>query len=230
MQYNPKISKDGTYQDFYGWSVISMLDNDLKFIENYISNHNLLNTYFSALPSESYHMTLYNIWCNGNLLLDHQRRFIQKNYNKNDITRIENESKKFNNNFNPGGCINDLLFKLSFVCKNQKHKKERIQIKNIKYNGNTIRLSFTNESKKFNNINEIRKKCINVCERNDGMGSYHITLAYKYRDIDEKTRILINNEIQILNILLKNQTITLSNPSVKYFTNMKNFIPFIQSI
>ena len=36
MQYNPKISQNGVYLDFYGWSVISMLDNDLKFIENYI--------------------------------------------------------------------------------------------------------------------------------------------------------------------------------------------------
>ena len=31
MQYNPKISQNGGYLDFYGWSVISMLDNDLKF-------------------------------------------------------------------------------------------------------------------------------------------------------------------------------------------------------
>ena len=62
------------------------------------------------------------------------------------------------------------------------------------------------------------------------MGSYHVTLAYKYKDIDTDTFKLIDDEIKILNILLKNQTITLSNPSVRYFTNMRNFVPFIQSI
>lgn len=229
MQYNPKISQNGTYIDFYGWSVISMLDNDLKFIENYISSHNILNKYFATLPSETYHMTLYNIWCNGKRLLNHQQRFIQQNFSKDNAITLENESKKYNNHFNPGGCINDLLFKLSFICNNHYYKKEKIKIKSIKYNGNTIRLSLTHSSK-FDKINKIRDNCINVCEENDGMGSYHVTLAYKYKDIDTDTFKLIDDEIKILNILLKNQTITLSNPSVRYFTNMRNFVPFIQSI
>lgn len=229
MQYNPKISQNGKYLDFYGWSVISMLDNDLKFIENYISNHNILNKYFATLPSETYHMTLYNIWCNGKRLLNHQQRFIQQNFSKDNAITLENESKKYNNHFNPGGCINDLLFKLSFICNNHYYKKEKIKIKSIKYNGNTIRLSLTHSSK-FDKINKIRDNCINVCEENDGMGSYHVTLAYKYKDIDTDTFKLIDDEIKILNILLKNQTITLSNPSVRYFTNMRNFVPFIQSI
>jgi len=62
------------------------------------------------------------------------------------------------------------------------------------------------------------------------MGGYHITLAYKYKDIPLEVQEVINNEIKTLNILLKNQTIILSKPSVKYFTNMKNFVPFIQSL
>ena len=229
MQYNPKISQNGVYLDFYGWSVISMLDNDLKFIENYISNHNILNKYFSALPSETYHMTLYNIWCNGKKLLNHQKRFLQQNFSQDNVITLENESKKYNNYFNPGGCINDLLFKLSFVCNNHGYKKEKIKINNIKYNGNAIRLSLKNSSK-LDKINKIRNNCINVCEQNDGMGSYHITLAYKYKDIDTDTFSKIDNEIKILNILLQNQTIILSKPSVKYFTNMKKFVPFIHSI
>ena len=121
------------------------------------------------------------------------------------------------------------MFKLSFVCNNHGYKKEKIKINNIKYNGNAIRLSLKNSSK-LDKINKIRNNCINVCEQNDGMGSYHITLAYKYKDIDTDTFSKIDNEIKILNILLQNQTIILSKPSVKYFTNMKKFVPFIQSI
>ena len=63
MQYNPKISRNGAYLDFYGWSVISMLDNDLKFIENYITNHNILNKYFVNL------FYLYLNLCNRHFLL-----------------------------------------------------------------------------------------------------------------------------------------------------------------
>jgi hypothetical protein len=74
-KYTVKINTNGEYRNFYGWTVISMIENDLKFIENYISNHNTLRKYFSALPSTSYHMTVYNIWCNGKGLLNHQKKF-----------------------------------------------------------------------------------------------------------------------------------------------------------
>ena len=84
---------------------------------------------------------------------------------------------------------------LSYICNNHYYKKEKIKIKSIKYNGNTIRLSLTHSSK-FDKINKIRDNCINVCEENDGMGSYHVTLAYKYKDIDTDTFKLIDDEIK----------------------------------
>ena len=230
MEYNVKISTTGDYLNFHGWSIVSMLDNDLKFLENYIKNHHILKKYFSALPSNSFHMTVYNLWCNGNPLLNHQQRFIKQNFNENNVLMLEKESQKYGVHFNPSGCINELLFKLHFICNNHNYKKIKVIIKDIKYNGNTIRISLDHTNSKFEIINRCRNNLIHVCERNDNMGGYHITLAYKYKDIDSNTLELINNEINNLNILLKNQTITLQNPSVKYFSNMTNFTSFIQSI
>ena len=80
MQYNAKININGEYTKFYGWSIILPVENDLKFIENFIKNNNVLNKFFSGLPSSSYHMTLYNLWSNGNELIPNQKEFIKKNF------------------------------------------------------------------------------------------------------------------------------------------------------
>ena len=95
-QYNPKINDKGEYTPFYGWSVILNIDTDLKFIENYIKNNNMINKYYSALPSESYHMTLYNIWCNGSELLNHQKRVIDTNFAPDMIELLGKQSKNIN--------------------------------------------------------------------------------------------------------------------------------------
>jgi hypothetical protein len=62
------------------------------------------------------------------------------------------------------------------------------------------------------------------------MKLYHITLAYKYKDIDEESNKKIAHEICILNMLLDQQTIILNKPFVCYFSDMKEFVPFIQSL
>jgi hypothetical protein len=228
IKYNVKINNNGEYRNFYGWTVISMVENDLKFIENYISKHNTLSKYFSALPSSSYHMTVYNIWCNGKGLLNHQKKFIQKNFSVEKRKDIENESKliKF---FNPNGCINDLLYRLHFECQKNTFDRCTLTIKEILYSGGTLKIIFK-ESPVFDKINICRNVNTKVCENDDKMGEYHITLAYRYADVDQSTLNAINYEIYVLNIILADQTITIDKPSVMYFSDMKKFVPFEESL
>ena len=228
IKYTVKINNDGEYRNFYGWTVISMVENDFKFIENYISKHNTLSKYFSALPSSSYHMTIYSIWCNGKPLLNHQKKFIQKNFPQEKRKDIENESKLIGF-FNPNGCINNLLYRLHFECQQNTFDKCTLTIKELLYSGGTLKIIFK-ESPVFDSINACRNNNIKVCERDDKMGEYHITLAYRYADIDQATLNVINHEIYILNMLLENQTITIDKPSVTYFSDMKKFAPFEESL
>ena len=59
-----KINNQGEYLPFHGYSAISMCDPDqpIHQAEVFIRSSKL-SQYFSPLPSTSYHMTIYNIWC-----------------------------------------------------------------------------------------------------------------------------------------------------------------------
>lgn len=228
IQYNVKINNNGEYRNFYGWTVISMVENDLKFIENYISKHNTLSKYFSALPSSSYHMTIYNLWCNGKHFLPHQKKIIEQNFPKEKIKDLENESKI--GFFNPNGCINDLLYRLHFECQQNTFDKCTLTIKQIGYNGSTISIAFDQKLSVFESINTGRNNITKICGENDDMGRYHITLAYRYADLDQATLNVINHEMYILNILLADQTITIDKPSVRSFSDMTKFVPFEESL
>ena len=227
-QYNPKINDKGEYTPFYGWSVILNIDTDLKFIENYIKNNNMINKYYSALPSESYHMTLYNIWCNGSELLNHQKRVIDTNFTPDMIELLGKQSKNINF-FNPKGCINDLLYKIYFECQENKIDPVKLIIKNI-YVGENIAIVFDYPSQSFDKMNILRQNIIKICERDDKMGVYHITLAYKYKDIPPDHIKLIMKEINTLIMLLSKQTLIINKPFVSYFSDMTSFLPFKHSL
>ena len=226
MSYNPKINLDGTYAPFYGWSVISNSCTDLKFLENYIRKHNWLSHYFSALPSKSYHMTIYNIWSNGKHLLPHQNKFLKQNFTKDECIVLEMKSKQIGL-FNPNDCIDSLLYQIQHkINKKCEWKKPiKLKIKNILYNGNTIRLSLQ-PTKEIQKADYLRDEITKICGEHDGMGSYHITLAYKYKDINQETANIINQELLNMNALLEEQTIILDVPFVCFFENMTEFKPF----
>ena len=222
VPYNAKINTNGEYRNFYGWTVISMVENDLKFIENFIKN-SMLKNYFSALPSSSYHMTVYNVWSNGRKLLPHQKDFIKKNFPAAEHKQIEAQSKTVNF-FNPKGCINDLLYKLYFICEQSQIVNLTLNVKEVVFTGNTIQILFVG-TPSFDGVNRLRQLLTDVCEVEDRMGMYHMTLAYKYKDVDNDTTQKIMGEIDRLNVLLNGQTVTMEKPSVYYFSDMKEFVP-----
>jgi hypothetical protein len=221
MSYNSKINKDGTYRAFYGWTIISRATNDFKFIENYISKNRTLSHYFSALPSSSYHMTIYNIWCNGRTLLKHQHSVLAATVKPEEYAILNQDASKIGTFFNPNNCIDGLLYKLYFEARDR-WKSITLKVKKVHYNGNTLRLSVksTKELKKMNAYREVISR---TCEQEDGMGRYHLTLAYKYRDIEDTAGI--EYEVGILNMLLEGQTLRLGSPQVCSFTDMTTFRP-----
>ena len=98
MAYNYKINNNGTYRKFFGWTVICPLEYNMKFLENFIKENNVLSSYFAALPSSSYHVTIYSIWSNFTKLLKPQQDCIDKENER--VTRREDELIKARDAFN----------------------------------------------------------------------------------------------------------------------------------
>ena len=215
--YNHKINSDGTYKNFYGWSIISIALSDMKCIENFLNNSHILNTFYSALPSSSYHTTVYNLWCNGQPLLNHQKRVINRNYSDEILEFLLEDSKKIGEfRFNPSNCIEELLYKLSFSCnKASQDKKITLTVKNV-YFGETLGIEFEScEALEF--LND---------KRRDFIKNFHMTLAYKYKSFSCNDFVFIKNEVELLNRILKNQTIVFDVPNVYLFNNMTVFTRF----
>jgi len=76
----------------------------------------------------------------------------------------------------------------------------------------------------------VRGNSIITCNRDDNMGSYHITLAYKYKNIDDQTAYNIKKELETINLLFEDQPIILNKPFVCYFKDMTEFKLFSESL
>lgn len=223
MAFNAKINRDGSYRAFHGWSVISMCNHDMKFLENFIRNNITLKKSFSPLPAHSYHVTVFNLWSNGCPLLKCQKDTLSQLIAKERKVMVE-KSRIYSKYFNPKGCMDTLLYKLHSLCERQGWTTINLSIKKVLFNGNCIRIIFVN-STDFNRVNFLRDAISEVAGKKDNMRNYHMTLAYKFRDIPDTEITEINRNLNILNGLLMGQTITINNPDVHYFPNMMEFIP-----
>ena len=224
MKFNSKINCDGTYRKYCGWSVVSDSQTDLKFIYNYISKNNVLKKYISPLPSESYHVTLYNLWSNGVSLLPEQIKVCNKMLEEVDVDKIgdlKNQLQKESKTtlFNPNGCLDKMFVNLQEIC-NEKDEEWVLTVDKVYYNRTSVGIMFKHNNLK--KIDKIRNKMVKYLDSNRHNPVYHLTLAYHYTlQIPEN----FETEIKILNLLLENQTITLKKPNVVQFTDMLKFTP-----
>lgn len=209
MEYNNKINTNGEYRKLHGWTIVSEIYDDFKFIENYLSKNTNIKDYYSPLPSSSYHITLYN--------LNHKPKYTLS------------QDLKFIENFKPDDNIDDSFYKLHFECK-KSWSHLRLIIDNI-YVGNTIAITFKISSQNGQDSGEIkvmdkfRDNISNLCEGKDNMGIYHMTLAYNYKKIkNENEYKRIMTEIEFLKIFLKNQSVTIRTPDIYYFSDMTKYI------
>lgn len=225
--YHGKINVKGDYTEYHGWSVISMVENNLTFLENYIKTHPLLSQYVSALPTSSYHMTVYNIWSNGCKLLPHQKLFLNKHFPK-EVKQLTEQSKKIGL-FNPSGCMDELFSKLGEECR--RVRDTPFQLKNIPiykaiWTGHTVQL-LVGDFPELSRLNQFRSTMKTICDRDDKMGYYHVTLGYTFKNVPEEVECEIIKEVDRLDQLLRGQTFSLCQPNVHYFDSMAFFHPMI---
>jgi hypothetical protein len=225
LQYSSKVNIDGTWRKFPGWTVISSVLTDLKFLENLIIFNNVLNKYFSPLPSSSYHVTLYNIWSVNSPLLTPQKEYISTLPLETQEAMLE--YSRSNELFNLNGCMNNMLYDFHNTCETQ-WKSVKLTINKVIYDGNTISITFIkNEPREC--ITKCRKKLIDTANKTDHMKCLHMTLAYKCKKTCDNDKLEIHNELQTLNLILKNQTLEIRNPQVCSFEDMTEFIPIFPS-
>ena len=196
-----------------------MVKSDLKFIENFIKNNKVLNKYYSALPSNTYHITIYTVWYNGLPLINHQEKNIRSKYDNEMYEKLKCQSKSIGY-FNPNNCLDELLYKCHDECEQQKLEDSSLSIQNV-YIFKQIGIPFN-----FSFCNELRSNLIKICDNNDNAGQPHLTLAYAYKDIPPEMKKSIQYEINVLIIILKNQTLTLYNPRVYYSSDMITWYKF----
>ena len=222
MQFTPKINTDGKYRPFFGWTVISNVSTNLAMLHNYLKFHNTLSHFFSPLPLDSLHVTLYNIWSNGSPLLEQQKQVL-KLHDSVNFSNYEIQSQHIGY-FNPHNCIDNLLYKIAHTIHKCKWGDITLTVKKIVYNTSAIRLVFKKAPK---NMNKCRQNIMDTVGKDDGLSKYHVTLGYIYRPITPEAKILIDNEVKILNVLLQGQTIKLEAPFVAKFKDMTAFDPFV---
>jgi hypothetical protein len=220
MSYNLKIMNDGTYTKFCGWTVISEIGNDMKMMENFIKYNDTLLLYFSPLPSFSYHITLYNLWSNKSPLLRQQQDVID-NEKCCDIKEQLEELSRSIGWFNPKKCMQKLFSDIYNTCNLNKWGTITLTIDRVVFSGGTIKLSLK-RSKEFDKINKLRNSMIKLCNKDDKL-IYHLTLAYKYKDIPKEHLDKVSYQIDILNTLLHNQTIKLLDPGLYSFSSMESY-------
>lgn len=221
MAFNLKINSDGTYREYYGWTIITNVHGSYKIIENFVGKNNVLSKYFSALPSSSYHVTLYNLWSNRTPLL-----YQQKNHISSEVLCDKKEELISHSNsigfFNPDGCLDGLFSTISNMCKEHEWENVTLKVNKVSYTGGTISISI-GETGKYKTMDSLRGDLIDLCDKDDGLRNYHVTIAYKYKNIPDEDICRIKHEISILDILLSGQTFSMEKPNLCSFKSMGSF-------
>lgn len=216
-----KIQPNGIYERFCGYTVIANVENDFRNIEEYIRK-SVLSKYFSALPSSSYHITIYNIWANTNPLLKQQKNAVDNEPSHFFREKLQQQSKSIGF-FNPNGCLDKLFRDIHILCQTNGWNQIQLVIDKIYYNGKTLGLTLY-QTQDIQTMTNLRSKLIDTCGRNDCMGGYHITLGYKYRELNENE---VHDAIKHLNSKLSKKVINISMPRLCSYEDMTFFQSYI---
>lgn len=250
--YNRKINRDGTYRPFHGYTVVSMVVDDLSAIEKFIKESTYISKYYSALPSNSYHATIFNIWCHGQKLLPLQiewlsevekriRRSIQDDFNYKmrfphrespapiiPFEKFKREYIVFAKGEESVSFANmteflPLMSNIDELCKSRHNKEYDAKISERGISGCFVHFDEENEKK----LISLRKEIGQLVGHYDTGLVPHITFAYKYRDILEEDKESLDKEMKEFIELVKTLTtdgIKLSAPRATWFRNMLSYL------
>jgi hypothetical protein len=133
--------------------------------------------------------------------------------------------------FNPNGCMDILMENIQYNILDTHTEDIRCESKEylsvncteVKYTGSVLCGIVEGN---FFKPNQLREKMYNYLNATDNMNYYHINFAYQYRLCNNNEDIeLIQNEIYILNIIMKNVKFNLGLPFIGTFNDMRSFTP-----
>ena len=220
--FNAKVNKDGSYREFFGYTTLAMAKTDLSFIEDYIKKSKCLSKYYSPLPSSSYHMTTFNVWCQQSNLLAPYQKELQK-FNCKEIKDVY-RNKNLNYWYDPINFMNILMIQLDILA--EKYDWSNLKTTKIKLcaNNGTMSLLLHLNSKNMEKINSFRNDCKIVCEKDDAGLIMHLTLAYSYKNILCEDIDSLTEECTELSNLINSLEIEFFAPKAYRFNTMENYI------
>lgn len=211
-----KIDSKGNYLPFYGYSMISMCEQNPKLIElYYILKSSPIGKYFEPLNYSTYHMTIFNIWSEREKFYPYQ---MSGGKPKRELCAMN-------------AIMKPVLFRMLEKMK-EYPDLNTITLKNVKVyirpRGSTLVLTVDVASDQQNEqIKNFRLWCERQCNKSDSNLRFHITLGYVFKEVNED----IEPACRQLDEWIKNNIpmIIIGKPTPMVFTSMETFIPYHQA-
>jgi hypothetical protein len=198
-----KINSQGDYIPFRGLTIVapiaSKADSFWVRIYEALQNNDLVKSYYSPLPLNSYHMTTTNLFVEQQL----PRNITLKQFVDERILFFQRVYTELN-----GNSLNPV-----------------VKVKDVSVS-RAIQLRLMLEDEQINKITNLAES-FNLQENVPSY--FHITLAYLYRELPQEKRKQIQDELDriVLEYLPNpNQTFTLNPPQLCFFQDMKAFLPW----
>lgn len=203
-----KISHDGSYTPFFGYTVISFLEDSDKLSDllNYINQSRFIKKYYTALPLNSMHMTILN------LCVFDRDECIKK------LNDDEFQSKLY--------VLQDMV---DAIVSNERTNVAlpRINLSNLKFQaGNTLTIPVDIvDEKRLQEVQQFRDEGMKYMNIDDSRLKFHITLAYNFKHIRASDLSGLYTEfIELSNKIHNLGTITLKEPQICFFPDMTKYI------
>ena len=194
-----KLDSEGRYLKFPGITIVAAIrQSDFEEWDKLYKELNkceLTKKYYSPLPTASYHMTTNNIY-----------------------------TERVNGGSNWNELVNKNLPRFQKLVKTLKEKEmfPEIHIKGIGIGQTIIHLDLKIPKDQEDLIRSIAKE-FEISERIPTF--FHLTLGYRYREIDLTTMGKIREELES-NITFVGKNFILDSPKLCYFQDMTEFIPW----
>ena len=214
-----KVDDEGNFLPYFGYTSVAMSkeNQSLELIEEFL-NESPLGQYYAALPADSYHMTLFNIWSfNRRPQLPAVQSWINQG---NTIPRDK---------LLPKQVFGNALKKAQTAAKELKDFSAtwRADFAEEFDPESNLHLLLTPDDEALVRINKYNKEMSNLF-KHDGQSElgYHLTLAYRYRPIPAGEIRELNAELYKLNDVIRAQTgdtIYFYPGEVNWFKDMRAF-------
>ncbi|KAF5288555.1 hypothetical protein FQR65_LT12008 [Abscondita terminalis] len=216
-----KINEKGEYKPFFGYTIISMIDdpeNQLQNIEEYISS-SVISQYYAPLPHCTYHMTLYNIYP----------------FNKDPIPPVKKWLLAENETVPKQAFLPEKVLKYHHAAAVEAIKKHlgenSLKIENVSLEiSGVIKIKIELSTGQESILKSLREDLAKIYENPDANLKFHLTLAYLYKPIQSMNSDKVLEDLEHLKELVqKFKGFELKRHNVYLFDSMINFMP-IESV